>query len=99
MNKWGLTSLGASLILGLFVRFQFPLVLGLWLFTFSSRLAYPNPNFTLWDQHIIYIAVLLFFAAISAGQGFRPDKVASTITPDLKSGWDKIMITFNDFQK
>ena len=74
MNKWGLTLLGASLILGLFVRFSSLLgVMLMALYYIPLGFPYPNPNSYIVDQHIIYIAVLLFFAAISAGRVFGLD--------------------------
>ena len=74
MNKWGLTLLGVSLILGLFVRFSSLLgVLLMILYYLPLGFPYPNPNSYIVDQHIIYIAVLLFFAAISAGRVFGLD--------------------------
>ena len=74
MNKWGLTLLGVSLILGLFVRFSSILgVLLMALYYIPLGFPHPNPNSYIVDQHIIYIAVLLFFAAISAGRVFGLD--------------------------
>ena len=74
MNKWGLTLLGVSLILGLFVRFSSILgVLLMALYYIPLGFPHPNPNSYIVDQHIIYIAVLLFFAAISAGRVFGMD--------------------------
>ena len=69
INKWGLTLLGASLIIGLFVRFSSLLgVLLMALYYIPLGFPYPNLNSYIVDQHIIYIAVLLFFAAIRAGR-------------------------------
>ena len=74
MNKWGLTLLGISLILGLFVRFSSLLgVLLMILYYIALDFPHPNPNAYIVDQHIIYISILLFFAAIKAGRVFGLD--------------------------
>ena len=69
INKWGLTLLGVSLIIGLFVRFSS--LLGVLLMAlYYIPLGFPHPNQSAYivDQHIIYIVVLLFFASIKAGR-------------------------------
>ena len=74
MNKWGLTLLGVSLILGLFVRFSSLLgVLLMALYYIALGFPYPNPHSYIVDEHIIYIAILLFFAAIKVGRVFGLD--------------------------
>jgi len=73
-NKWGLTLLGVSLILGLFVRFSSLLgVLLMALYYMALSFPHPNPNAYIVDQHIIYISILLFFASIRAGRVFGID--------------------------
>lgn len=74
INKWGLALLGASLIIGLFVRFSSLLgVLLMLLYYIPLGFPHPNPNSYIVDQHIIYIAILFFFASISAGRIFGLD--------------------------
>ena len=75
MNKWGLTLLGISLILGLFVRLSSLLGVALMALYYLAILQFPYPNEHSYivDEHIIYIAVLLFFATIKAGRTWGAD--------------------------
>lgn len=86
MNKWGLTLLGISLIIGLFVRFSSLLgVLLVALYYLALSFPHPNPNSYIVDQHLIYISILLFFASVQAGRIFGID--AKRI--HHHSGWKK----------
>lgn len=70
VNEWGLTLLGASLILGVFVRlssFSGALMMLLYYLPIL-KFPYPNPHAFLVDEHIIYIAALFCLAAFRAGR-------------------------------
>jgi len=70
VNEWGLTLLGVSLILGVFVRFASILGAVMMMLYYLPLLQFPYPNAHAYivDEHIIYALVLLFFAAIRAGR-------------------------------
>lgn len=70
VNEWGLTFLGISLILGLFVRYSSFLGALLMIFYYLPGLDFPhpNPNSYIIDEHLVYAFVLLYFAAIGAGR-------------------------------
>ena len=70
LNAWGLTLLGLSLILGLFVRLSSLLGVALMLLYYfaAGPFPYPNPHAFLVDEHIIYAFLLLFFASVRAGR-------------------------------
>lgn len=69
-NQWGLTLLGISLILGLFVRFSsvFGAVLMLLYYFPALNFPYVGSHSFLVDDHIIYILVLILFAIARAGR-------------------------------
>ena len=71
VNQWGLALLGISLILGVFVRLSSILGSVLMLLYYLPILdfPYPNPNSLIVDQHIIYMAVLLYLAAVGPQAG------------------------------
>ena len=83
MNEWGLTLLGASLILGLFVRLSSVLgaVLMLMYYLVILDFPYPNAHAYIIDEHIIYIFVLIYFVVIRAGRYWGLDDKYSP------SGW------------
>ncbi len=70
INEWGLTLLGVSLILGIFVRLSSVLGALLMLLYYFPILngVYPNPHSYIVDEHVIYTLVLLFLAAVRAGR-------------------------------
>jgi len=70
VNEWALTLLGISLILGIFVRLSSILGALLMLLYYFPVLSFPyvGVHAFLVDEHIIYALVLLFFAAVGAGQ-------------------------------
>lgn len=70
VNEWGLTLLGISLLLGVFVRLSSLLGVLLMLLYYFPILdfPYPNPHSYIVDEHIIYAFVLLFFAAVRPGR-------------------------------
>jgi len=70
INEWGLTLLGISLILGIFVRLSSILGAAMMLLYYFPVLAFPyvGTHSLIVDEHIIYASALLFFAAVGAGQ-------------------------------
>lgn len=75
LNEWSLTLLGISLILGLFVRLSSILGSVLMFLYYLPILNFPFVGKTSYivDQHIIFILVLWYFAAIGAGRIFGLD--------------------------
>ena len=70
VNEWGLTLLGVSLILGIFVRLSSVLGAVLMLLYYFPVLVFPyaGEHSYIVDDHIIYAFVLLFLAAMRAGR-------------------------------
>lgn len=79
LNAWGLTILGVSLILGLFVRLSSALGIILMLLYYFAAGPFPYPNAHAWlvDEHIVYAAALLFFIGIRAGRYWGMDQFLS----------------------
>lgn len=79
LNEWGLTLLGLSLILGIFVRLSSVLGIVLMLLYYFPILQFPYPNSHSFivDEHIIYALVLTFFACIRAGRFYGLDEYLS----------------------
>lgn len=82
VNKWSLTLLGVSLILGLGVRASSVLGAALMALYYFAILDFPYPNAHafLVDEHIIYIAVLLFFASARAGRAYGLDEWCANLS-------------------
>lgn len=74
VNEWGLTLIGVSLILGLGARLSSLLGALLMLLYYFPVLEFPKVahGFVV-DEHVIYAAVLLFFAAVRAGRYYGLD--------------------------
>lgn len=67
-NEWGLTLLGVSLILGIFVRLSSSLGMVLMLLYYLALgFPFPNAHAFIVDEHIIYIAALFVLASQRAG--------------------------------
>ena len=70
VNEWGLTLLGASLILGIFVRLSSILGIALMVLYYLPVLEFPyiGKSSYIVDDHIIYALILLYFSVIGAGK-------------------------------
>ena len=70
VNEWGLTLLGISLILGLFVRIGSlsGVLLMILYYLPIIDFPYPNPHSYLVDEHIIYVFALFVLASFRAGR-------------------------------
>jgi thiosulfate dehydrogenase [quinone] large subunit len=77
INQWGLTLLGASLILGLLVRFTAPLGALMMLLYYLPILNFPyvGTHGYIVDQHIIYIFALLVINSFRASSIFGIDRL------------------------
>lgn len=75
VNEWGLTLIGAALILGLGVRLSGVLGAVLMLLYYLPILDFPHPDphSYIVDQHIILIFSLLLLAALHAGRTWGLD--------------------------
>jgi thiosulfate dehydrogenase [quinone] large subunit len=81
LNEWGLTLIGLSLLLGVFVRISSltgALLMLLYYFPILDGL-YPNPHSFIVDEHIIYFSALLLLAAFRAGRVFGLEKWCSNL--------------------
>ncbi len=79
LNEWGLTILGASLILGIFVRWSslFGVILMALYYLPILDFPYPNTHSYIVDEHVIYICALLVLGAFRAGRVFGLDRFFS----------------------
>ncbi|OGY63015.1 MAG: hypothetical protein A2745_00025 [Candidatus Harrisonbacteria bacterium RIFCSPHIGHO2_01_FULL_44_13] len=75
INEWGLTLLGVSLILGIFVRLSSVFGTVLMMLYYFPVLTFPyiSQHSFIVDEHVIYALVLIFFAAIGAGRYYGLD--------------------------
>ena len=81
VNEWGLTLLGVSLVLGIFVRLSSTLGAFLMLLFYLPILQFPYPNAHSFivDEHIIYIFALLSLGSIRAGRVLGLEKWCSDL--------------------
>lgn len=81
INAWGLTLLGVSLLLGIFVRLSSKLgaLLMLLYYIPISKFPYVGTNSFLVDQHIIYIFSLLLVGSLKAGRVWGLEKWCSNL--------------------
>ncbi len=81
INEWGLTLLGVALMLGVFVRLSSVLGAVLMMLYYLPILDFPYPNTHSFivDEHIIYISILLLFAAVRAGRFWGLDNWCSRL--------------------
>jgi thiosulfate dehydrogenase [quinone] large subunit len=80
VNKWGLTLLGISLILGIGVRLSS--ILGavlMLLYYFPLGFPYPDAHSFIVDDHIIYALVLIMFAVFKAGRTWGLEEWCSNL--------------------
>lgn len=74
MNEWGLTLLGISLILGLFVRLSASLGVLLMALYYLPGLDFPYVEYGfIIDDHIILISILIYLAIVRAGRIYGLD--------------------------
>lgn len=79
VNEWGLTLLGVSLLLGIFVRLSSVLGAALMLLYYFPVLEFPyiGTHSFIVDEHVIYALVLVYFAAVRAGRAWGLEKWCS----------------------
>lgn len=81
LNEWGLTLLGAALILGVFVRLGSVLGIILMFLYYLPLLdgVYPNAHSFIVDEHIVYIAALGVLFAFRAGRYYGLERWCSNL--------------------
>lgn len=79
VNEWGLTLLGISLILGVFVRLSSILGAILMVLYYFPVLTFPyiKPHSFIVDEHIIYALILAYFAVARPGRAWGLEKWCS----------------------
>lgn len=81
VNKWGLTLLGISLILGIAVRLSSTLgIVLMLLYYFPLGFPYPNAHAYIVDEHIIYTLVLFVFASFRVGRVWGLEEWCSNLS-------------------
>jgi thiosulfate dehydrogenase [quinone] large subunit len=82
LNKWGLTLLGISLIIGAVVRLSSILGIVLMFLYYFPTLQFPRAgtHYYLVDEHIIYALLLLLFVIVKGGRIWGLDKRLSKLT-------------------
>lgn len=81
VNEWGLTLLGAALILGVVVRLSSVLGAVLMLLYYFPILQFPYPNSHSFivDEHVVYVFALLVLASFRAGRVWGLEKWCSRL--------------------
>ena len=71
LNQWGLTLLGVSLILGVFVSISAPLG-ALLMVLYYLPLGFPQPNTHAYivDEHVVYFVALIILMVFNAGNSW-----------------------------
>lgn len=79
LNAWGLTLIGAALVLGVFVRMAGVLGATMMILYYLPILDFPYPNTHSYivDEHIVYAATMLTLAALDAGKSLGLGKWSS----------------------
>lgn len=69
LNEWGLTLIGVSLILGIWVKFSSRFgALMMLLYYLPLGFPYPNAHSYIVDEHLIYAFALLLLGALQSGR-------------------------------
>jgi len=70
LNEWGLTLIGLSLLIGLFVRWSAPLGALIMILYYFPELNFPyvGEHSFLVDEHIIYALTLIYLSLVDAGK-------------------------------
>lgn len=81
LNEWGLTLIGISLILGIFVRLSSIAGFLMMLLYYFPVLSFPYiaPHSYIVDEHVIYALVFLLLAALRAGRIFGLENWCSSL--------------------
>lgn len=92
LNAWGLTLVGASLILGLAVRVSgsFGILLMLLYYFPILNFPYPDANSFIVDQHLVYAAVCAVLVASRAGRPWGLDGELARPSQIRMRFWDLI---------